>query len=141
MIFKEFKEFISRGNVIDLAVALIMGAAFTNIIQALVKDVITPLLGVFLGGIDFSGLAITIGDAAIKYGSFIQAIINFLIIGFVVFIMVKAINKIESKIEQDLLKREEEIEEEEQQLSPEVKELREIKNILKSQSLSQKLFK
>jgi len=138
--FKEFKEFISRGNVIDLAVALIMGAAFTNIVQALVKDVISPLLGIFLGGVDFSGLAITIGDAAIKYGSFIQSVINFLVIGFVVFIIVKAINKIESKIEKDLLQREKEIEEE-KNLSPEVKELREIKNILKSNSLSQKLFK
>lgn len=138
--FKEFKEFISRGNVIDLAVALIMGAAFTNIVQALVKDVISPLLGIFLGGVDFSGLAITIGDAAIKYGSFIQAVINFLVIGFVVFIIVKAINKIESKIEHDILQREKEIEEE-KNFSPEVKELREIKNILKSQSLSQKLFK
>lgn len=138
--FKEFKEFISRGNVIDLAVALIMGAAFTNIVQALVKDVISPLLGIFLGGVDFSGLAITIGDAAIKYGSFIQSVINFLVIGFVVFIVVKAINKIESKIEQDLLHREKEVEDD-KNLSPEVKELREIKSILKSNSLSQKLFK
>lgn len=139
MILKEFKEFISRGNVIDLAVALIMGAAFTNIVQALVKDVITPLLGIFLGGIDFSGLAITIGDASIKYGSFIQAIINFLIIAFVIFIIVKAINKLESKIEHDLLKLEEEKKDE--LLSQEVKELREIKNILKSNSLSQRMFK
>jgi large conductance mechanosensitive channel len=138
--FKEFKEFISRGNVIDLAVAVIMGAAFTNIVQALVKDVITPILGIFLGGIDFSNLSITLGHAAIKYGSFIQAIINFLVIGFVVFIIVKAINKIESKIEHDLLKSEKE-NEEEKLLSPEVKELREIKNILKSNSLSQKMFK
>lgn len=138
--FKEFKEFISRGNVIDLAVAVIMGAAFTNIVQALVKDVITPILGIFLGGVDFSNLSITLGHAAIKYGSFIQAIINFLVIGFVVFIIVKAINKIESKIEKDLLKSEKELEEE-KLLSPEVKELREIKNILKSNSLSQKMFK
>lgn len=138
--FKEFKEFISRGNVIDLAVAVIMGAAFTNIVQALVKDVITPIIGIFLGGIDFSNLSITLGHAAIKYGSFIQAIINFLIIGFVVFIIVKAINKLESKIEHDLLKSEKELEEE-KMLSPEVKELREIKNILKSNSLSQKMFK
>lgn len=138
MILKEFKEFISRGNVIDLAVALIMGAAFTNIVTALVKDVITPLLGIFLGGVDFSGLAITIGAASIKYGSFIQAVINFLIIGFVVFIIVKAINKIESKIEQDVLHMEEKRDE---QISQEVKELREIKTILKNNSLSQRLFK
>lgn len=139
MILKEFKEFISRGNVIDLAVALIMGAAFTNIVQALVKDVITPILGIFLGGVDFSGLAITIGAASIKYGSFIQAVINFLIIAFVVFIIVKAINKIESKIEQDLLHLDEEKKDE--HISQEVKELREIKNLLKNNSLSQRLFK
>lgn len=139
MILKEFKEFISRGNVIDLAVALIMGAAFTNIVQALVKDVITPLLGIFLGGVDFSGLALTIGDSSIKYGSFIQAVINFLIIGFVVFIIVKAINKIETKIEHDFLHLEDEKKDE--LLSQEVKELREIKNILKNNSLSQRMFK
>lgn len=139
MILKEFKEFISRGNVIDLAVALIMGAAFTNIVTALVKDVITPLLGIFLGGVDFSGLAITIGNASIKYGSFIQAVINFLIIGFVIFIIVKAINKLESKIEHDFLKLEDEKKDE--LISQEVKELREIKNILKSNSLSQRMFK
>lgn len=139
MILKEFKEFISRGNVIDLAVALIMGAAFTNIVTALVKDVVTPLLGIFLGGVDFSGLAITIGNASIKYGSFIQAVINFLIIGFVIFVIVKAINKLESKIEHDLLKLEDEKKDE--LISQEVKELREIKNILKSNSLSQRMFK
>lgn len=139
MILKEFKEFISRGNVIDLAVALIMGAAFTNIVQALVKDVITPLLGIFLGGVDFSGLAITIGHASIKYGSFIQAVINFLIIAFVIFIIVKAINKLESKIEHDLLKLEDEKKDE--LISQEVKELREIKTILKNNSLSQRMFK
>lgn len=138
--FKEFKEFISRGNVIDLAVAVIMGAAFTNIVQALVKDVITPIIGIFLGGVDFSGLSITLGHAAIKYGSFIQSIINFLVIGFVVFIIVKAISKIESKIENDLLKSEKDIEAD-KMLSPEVKELREIKNILRNQSLSQKMFR
>jgi len=136
---KEFKDFISRGNVIDLAVAVIMGAAFTNVVQALVKDVITPILGIFLGGIDFSGLAITLGAAAIQYGSFIQAIINFLVIGFVVFIIVKAINKLESKIERDFLHQEEEKELE--ALSPEVKELREIKNILRNNGLTQKMFK
>lgn len=139
MILKEFKEFISRGNVIDLAVALIMGAAFTNIVQALVKDVVTPLLGIFLGGIDFSGLAITIGHSSIKYGSFIQAIINFLIIGFVIFIIVKAINKLEAKIEHGLLNLEDE--KKDDMISQEVKELREIKNILKSNSLSQRMFK
>ena len=137
--FKEFKEFISRGNVIDLAVAVIMGAAFTNIVQALVKDVITPIIGVFLGGIDFSGLSVTLGNASIKYGSFIQSIINFLVIGFVVFIIVKAITKIESKIEHDILHLDDDKIEE--QVTQEVKELREIKSILKNNSLSQRMFK
>lgn len=137
--FKEFKEFISRGNVIDLAVAVIMGAAFTNIVQALVKDVITPIIGIFLGGIDFSNLSITLGHAAIKYGSFIQSIINFLVIGFVVFIIVKAITKIESKIEHDILHLDDDKVEE--QVTQEVKELREIKSILKNNSLSQRMFK
>ena len=98
MIYKEFKEFISRGNVIDLAVAVVMGAAFTNIVQSIVKDLLTPLLGVLLGGINFNNLALTIGSATIRYGSFIQAIINFIVIALVVFIIVKAINKFEKHL-------------------------------------------
>jgi large conductance mechanosensitive channel len=122
--FKEFKEFISRGNVIDLAVAVIMGAAFTAIIQALVSDIITPILGIFLGGINFSNLSITIGHAIIKYGSFIQATINFLIIGGVVFLIVQAINKIERHLLQTELTSGKAV-------SPELKTLMEIRDVLK----------
>lgn len=91
---KEFKDFISRGNVIDLAVGVIIGAAFTAIVKSLVDNIINPLIGIFLGQIDFSNLVFKVGNASFKYGSFINSIINFLIIAFVVFLLVKAINKI-----------------------------------------------
>jgi large conductance mechanosensitive channel len=90
---KEFGDFINRGNVLDLAVAVIIGGAFTAIVNSLVNDIITPILGLFLGGINFAGLAITVGQAVIGYGNFIQAIINFLIIAFVIFLMVRQINR------------------------------------------------
>ena len=90
---KEFKEFILRGNVVDLAVAVIIGGAFGAIVTSLTNDIIMPLIGVLLGGIDFSSLTIQIGEATIAYGNFIQAIINFLIIGLVLFFVVKAMNK------------------------------------------------
>ncbi len=90
---KEFREFIMRGNVIDLAVAVIIGGAFTAIVNSLVNDIIMPLIGVILGGVDFTALSITIGSATITYGNFIQAIINFVVIAFVVFLMVRSINR------------------------------------------------
>lgn len=92
--WKEFKDFIMRGNVIDLAVAVIIGGAFGKIVASLVNDVIMPLIGLLMGGVNFSGLSVTIGEAAIKYGQFIQTIVDFLIIAFVIFLMVKGINKL-----------------------------------------------
>jgi large conductance mechanosensitive channel len=92
---KEFRDFINRGNVIDLAVAVILGAAFTAIINSLVNDIIMPLIGVLLGGVDFTSLSVTIGSAVIAYGMFIQAIVNFLIIAWVVFLIVRALNKMQ----------------------------------------------
>ncbi|AUI71515.1 large-conductance mechanosensitive channel protein MscL [Companilactobacillus alimentarius] len=91
---KEFKDFISRGNVMDLAVGVIMGAAFTSIVQSLVSNLINPLIGMFLGKVNLSNLALTVGDATFKYGTFLESIINFLIIAFVVFLLVKVMNKI-----------------------------------------------
>jgi len=79
---KEFKEFISRGNVIDLAVGVIIGGAFGKIVSSLVNDVLMPLIGVCLGGLDFKGLTINIGSASINYGMFIQNIVDFLIYDF-----------------------------------------------------------
>lgn len=96
---KEFKEFISRGNAIDLAIGVIIGAAFSGIVNSLVADLFMPLIGIILGGIDFSGLTVKIGSAVLPYGKLIQAIINFLIIAFVLFLLVKAINKFKSKKE------------------------------------------
>jgi large conductance mechanosensitive channel len=94
---KEFKDFISKGNVMDLAVGIIIGAAFTAIVGSLVDDLITPLIGIFMGGIDFSGLSLTVGGAMFAYGKFIMALINFLIIAWVVFMLVKTMNKIMPK--------------------------------------------
>lgn len=90
---KEFKKFIVRGNVMDLAVGVIIGAAFTAIVKSLVNNLINPFIGIFLGQVDFSNLVFKVGDATFKYGSFINSVINFLIIAFVVFLLVKAINK------------------------------------------------
>lgn len=97
----EFKKFIARGNVLDMAVGIIVGSAFTAIVNSLVNDIFTPLMGLLLGGIDFSGLSIKVGEATIAYGSFIQAIINFLLIAFSVFILIKMMNKIPRKKEEE----------------------------------------
>ena len=88
-----FRDFIMRGNVIDLAVAVIIGVAFGAIINSLVNDIIMPLIGVLLGGVDFTSLTIQVGDAVIAYGNFIQAVVNFLIIAFVLFLIVRSYNK------------------------------------------------
>lgn len=90
---KEFRDFINRGNVIDLAVGIVIGAAFTAIVSSLVDDLLMPIIGMVTGGIDFTGLAITVGDASLAYGNFIQAILNFLIIAFAVFWLVRVVNR------------------------------------------------
>jgi len=89
---QEFKTFIQRGNVIDLAVAVIIGAAFGKIVTSLVGDIIMPTIGIVTRGVNISGLAFTLDDAVLKYGAFLQAVIDFLIIAFCVFLIVKAIN-------------------------------------------------
>ena len=97
----EFKEFIARGNVMDMAVGIIVGSAFTAIVTSLVGDIFTPIIGLILGGINFAGMAITIGEASITFGNFIQAIINFLLTAFVVFCMVKIVNGMRRKKEEE----------------------------------------
>ena len=94
-IVKEFKEFIMRGNVMDLAVGVIIGGAFGAIVTSLTDDIISPVLGIF-GGMDFSSLVLNVNGAEIRYGAFITAIINFLIMALIIFLMVKGINKIMS---------------------------------------------
>ncbi len=96
---KEFRSFLQRGNVIDLAIAVIIGNAFGAIIKSLVDDLFMPLIGVLVGGIDFSGLTIQAGSAVITYGNFIQAIVNFLIIAFALFILVRAVSRFEKPAE------------------------------------------
>jgi large conductance mechanosensitive channel len=91
---KEFQTFIARGNVMDMAVGIIMGAAFTAIVTSLVDDLVSPLIGLFIGGIDFSGLSVGIGNAQFMYGNFINAVIKFIIIAWVVFLLVKGVNRI-----------------------------------------------
>lgn len=95
----EFKEFISRGNVMDLAVGVIIGGAFKAIIDSLVKDILMPLIGGITGGIDISDLTFTIRGIAVAYGLFVNAIINFLIIAFVIFVMIKLLAKMKRKKE------------------------------------------
>jgi len=90
---KEFKEFVMRGNILDLAVAVIIGGAFGKIIGSLVNDIIMPVIGLVMGGVNFSELAITVGAAVIKWGSFVQTVVDFLIVAFVIFSIVKAANR------------------------------------------------
>ena len=94
---KEFKEFVMRGNVLDLAVAVIIGAAFGKIVTSLVDDILMPLIGVLMGGVNFSGLAWEFRNAVVTYGNFIQAIIDFLIVAFVIFLIVRVANNLQKK--------------------------------------------
>lgn len=94
---KEFKEFVMRGNVLDLAVAVIIGGAFKSIIGSLVNDILMPLIGLVLGGVDFTSLSFAVGDAVVTYGAFIQAIIDFIVIAFVIFMIVRTANNMKKK--------------------------------------------
>jgi len=96
-VIREFREFISRGSVVDLAVGVVIGGAFGKIVTSLVNDIIMPLIGVLLGGLNFAALTIKVGAAQINYGSFIQNIVNFLIIAASIFIFVKIINGLNRK--------------------------------------------
>lgn len=126
--FKEFKEFISKGNVLDLAVGVIIGGAFGKIVTSLVDDIIMPFIGLIIGGLDFSDLSIVIGKATIKYGMFIQNVVNFLIIAFSVFMIVKAVNKVRR------IKPEEKEEEVVEAPSKEEALLAEIRDLLKAKN-------
>lgn len=126
-LISEFKDFAMKGNVVDMAVGVIIGGAFGKIVSSLVDDVIMPLIGVVTGGIDFSGLAVTIGDAKLTYGMFIQNVIDFLIIALCIFFMIKGINKLTHK------KAEEPAPEAAPEPSAEEKLLTEIRDLLKEQ--------
>lgn len=107
----EFKKFISRGNVVDMAVGVIVGGAFGKIVTSLVNDILMPIIGVLLGGLDFTALTIRINDAVIHYGSFIQSIVDFLIVAFCIFIMVRLFERFkhEEKKEEVKVKSNEEV--------------------------------
>lgn len=94
----EFKEFAMRGNVIDLAVGVVIGGAFSKIVSSLVENIITPFIGIITGGTDVSGLMLQIGNAQFKYGAFLQSVIDFVIIAFSIFIFIKLINSLKSKV-------------------------------------------
>lgn len=98
--WKEFKEFATKGNVIDLAIGVIIGGGFQKIVNSLVNDIIMPAISIFTGKIDFNNMMVTIGSTSIKYGSFITNVINFLIIAFSVFLMVRYINKLNKTLEE-----------------------------------------
>ena len=93
-LIQEFKEFISKGNVLDMAVGVVVGGAFTAIVNSLVNDIIMPLVGLLMGGVNFAELSFGIGEAQIKYGQFIQNIIYFLLVAFALFCVVKSMNKL-----------------------------------------------
>ncbi len=121
---KEFKKFIARGNVLDLAVGVIVGGAFSSIVTSLVNNIFTPIIGLILGGVDFSNLSITFRDTQIMYGAFIQSVIDFLIVAFCLFIVVKVVNRVTAKKEKK--------EEKKDTKSAELKTLEEIRDILKN---------
>jgi large conductance mechanosensitive channel len=127
--WNEFKKFAFKGNVIDLAVGVVIGAAFGKIVSSLVKDIITPLLGMVLGGVNFTDLHFGYGKSAVMYGNFIQTIFDFLIIAAAIFMFVKVFNKLTSK-------REEEKEEELPEPTKEEELLGEIRDLLKQQNSS-----
>ncbi|MGH1294431.1 MULTISPECIES: large conductance mechanosensitive channel protein MscL [Bacillus] len=129
--WNEFKKFAFKGNVIDLAVGVVIGAAFGKIVSSLVKDIITPLLGMVLGGVNFTDLHFGYGKSAVMYGNFIQTIFDFLIIAASIFMFVKVFNKLTSK-------REEEEEKTEEITEPTKEEvlLSEIRDLLKQQNSS-----
>ena len=99
---KEFKEFALKGNVMDMAIGVIIGGAFQKIVTSLVNDIIMPAISIFTGKVDFSDLVVTVGNSSIKYGSFITTIVDFLIIAFSIFIAIRTINKLNDRAKQDL---------------------------------------
>lgn len=119
----DFKSFISRGNVVDMAVGVIVGGAFGKIVTSLVNDILMPLIGIVLGGVNFEDLSIKVGEANVLYGMFIQTIIDFLIISFCIFLMVKLFEKFKKK---------EEVKEEVVKKSDEAVLLEEIRDLLKN---------
>ncbi len=119
----EFKAFAMRGNVVDLAVAVVIGAAFGKIVSSLVENIITPLIGVLIGGVNFTGLSIQVGDSLVAYGVFLQSVFDFVIVAFAIFMAIKALKRLEKPAPS--------VEKTEAQPSEEVVLLREIRDLLR----------
>lgn len=128
----EFKEFISRGNVVDLAVGVIVGNAFSKIVTSLVNDIFMPLIGTILGGLNFTSLTLKMNNAIISYGNFIQNIVDFLIIAFCIFVFVKLINKLHKEDKKEEKKNEKVTK------NDEVILLEEIRDLLKKENTKNK---
>ncbi len=128
----EFKEFISKGNVLDMAVGVIIGGAFSKIVSSLVNDVMMPLIGIIIGGHDFTNLSIKVGNAKIMYGSFLQNVVDFLIVAFCLFTVIKIINRFKKKQEKNVNK------EKIKTPSEEVILLSEIRDLLKTDKTTKK---
>ncbi|MBP5598986.1 MAG: large-conductance mechanosensitive channel protein MscL [Lachnospiraceae bacterium] len=125
---KEFKEFVAKGNILDMAIGVIIGGAFGKIVTSLVNDVLMPLIGIITGGIDFTTLSVKVGEAELLYGNFIQSVIDFLIVALCIFFITKAIAKASSK-----LKKKEEEEKAAEPAKPTSEELlTEIRDLLKN---------
>ena len=120
-IIQEFKQFAMRGNVIDMAVGIIIGGAFGKIVSSVVNDILMPVIGIMIGGLNFSSLTIQVGNATIRYGSFLQNVIDFLIVAACIFVFIKLLSKLSKK------KEEEEVIQKDEQ----VKLLEEIRDLLK----------
>lgn len=131
----EFKEFISKGNVIDMAVGVIIGGAFGKIVTSLVNDIIMPLVGIIIGGHDFSNLVLKVGNAKINYGAFIQNVVDFLIVAFCIFLFIKIITELKKKTIKEEQKEEKK---EEIKKSDEVILLEEIRDLLKKEKKTTK---
>ena len=121
----EFKEFINRGNVIEMSIGVLMGTSFSKIVTSIVNDVLMPTIGIFMGGLDFTDIVFKIKDAEIKVGSFIQSIVDFLIVAICIFVFIKILSKLTKK-------KEEKEEKKEIKKSDEVLLLEEIRDLLKN---------
>ncbi len=130
-IIAEFKEFAMKGSIVDVAIGMIIGAAFSAIITSLVEDIIMPLLGILIGKVDFSGLSVTVGSAKVMYGAFIQSCFSFLLISITIFLCIKAANKARSAFEK---KEKIEEEEEEAEVAEDIALLTEIRDLLKEKN-------
>lgn len=130
-----FKKFVSKGNVVDMAVGVIIGSAFSKIVTSLVNDIIMPLVGLLIGGLDFSSLSCTIKEATIPYGNFIQTVVDFLIVALCIFTVIRIFERFRKKLEKDRKEAEDDVVEEKK--SNETILLEEIRDILKEKNKQQ----